>query len=144
MPEKDSPTELVFALSVSPMRTETCVPAGIVYWTGAGGAAGAAAGAAGAFAVSEEAGPLAGAGAGAAVLPEVLVAGAGCVAAFCSGAGGGVLLLQPAMNSNTATDTVRTGDEILIFCMAHILDATCIHRFGRLREMSFCHLADLL
>jgi hypothetical protein len=41
------------------------------------------------------------------------------------------------MDSNTATDTVRTGDEILIFCMARILDAKCIYGFGRVREMSF-------
>jgi hypothetical protein len=41
------------------------------------------------------------------------------------------------MNSNAATDTVRTGDEILIFCMARILDAKCIYEFGHARKMSF-------
>jgi hypothetical protein len=77
------------------------------------------------------------------VLPEVFVAGAGCVAAFCSGAGGGVLLLQPAMNSNTATDTARTGNELLILCMAHILMHITFVGWPRTQN-EFCHSTDLL
>jgi hypothetical protein len=72
------------------------------------------------------------------VLPSGFVAGAGCVVALCCGDGDGVLLLQPTMNSNTATDTVRTGDEILIFCMARILMQSVFTGWPRTQN-EFCY-----